>query len=324
MKRMIDIFSTLGDRLSHFGKDSTSQEVMRRAMEENHWFSQSDILMAIEAIREEFLDRDKLQKWAAAYTMTEPRRVAIIMAGNIPLVGFYDLLCVVMAGHTAMVKPSSKDKVLTEYIIQQLREIEPTIAIEPFTDSSQPDMVIATGGDQAARHFQSQYANIPALIRGSRHSVAVLSGKESEAELKGLSRDIFSYNGLGCRNISLIFLPAGKQLTLNPPKTNPMMQGNYAYNKALKTMLGIPFTDLNGYLAVESNTFSNDISQINYCYFHSVQEVEKWLKEHDEELQCIVSDIISHPRRVAFGRAQYPTLWDVADGVDVMNFLTQQ
>ena len=90
MKRMIDIFSTLGDRLSHFGKDSTSQEVMRRAMEENHWFSQSDILMAIEAIREEFLDHDKLQKWAAAYTMTEPRRVAIIMAGNIPLVGFYD------------------------------------------------------------------------------------------------------------------------------------------------------------------------------------------------------------------------------------------
>ena len=89
-------------------------------------------------------------------------------------------------------------------------------------------------------------------------------------------------------------------------------------------MLGIPFTDLNGYLAVESNTFSNDISQINYCYYNSLQEVEEWLKEHDEELQCIVSDIISHPRRVAFGRAQYPTLWDVADGVDVMNFLTQQ
>jgi hypothetical protein len=154
--------------------------------------------------------------------------------------------------------------------------------------------------------------------------VAVLSGKESEAELMGLSRDIFSYNGLGCRNISLIFLPAGTELTLNPPKPNPMMQGNYTHNKALKTMLGIPFTNLNGYLAVESNTFSNDISQINYCYYNSIEEVEEWLKEHDEELQCIVSDIISHPRRVAFGRAQYPTLWDVADGVDVMNFLTQQ
>jgi CTP:phosphocholine cytidylyltransferase-like protein len=159
---------------------------------------------------------------------------------------------------------------------------------------------------------------------GMTGSVAVLSGKESEAELMGLNRDIFSYNGLGCRNISLIFLPAGIELTLNPPKPNPMMQGNYAHNKALKTMLGIPFTDLNGYLAVESNTFSNDISQINYCYYNSVQEVEEWLKEYDEELQCIVSNIISHPRRVSFGRAQYPTLWDVADGVDVMNFLTQQ
>ena len=324
MKLMIDIFATLGDRLSHFGKDSTSQEVMCRAMEGNPWFSESDILMAIEAIREEFLDRDKLQKWAAAYPKAEPRQVAIIMAGNIPLVGFYDLLCVLMAGHTAMVKPSSKDKVLTEYIIQQLREIEPTIAIEPFTDSSQPDMVIATGGDQAARHFQSQYANIPALIRGSRHSVAVLSGKENEAELKGISRDIFSYNGLGCRNISLIFLPTGAELKLTPPQPSPMMQGNYAHNKALKTMLGIAFTDLGGYLAVENNSFSNDISQINYCYYHSVQEVENWLAEHDNELQCIVSNIISHPRRVSFGRAQYPTLWDVADGVDVMNFLTQQ
>ena len=324
MNRMIDIFSTLGDRLSHFGKDSTSQEVMRRAMEDNPWFSQSDILMAIEAIREEFLDRDKLQKWAAAYTMTEPRRVAIIMAGNIPLVGFYDLLCVVMAGHTAMVKPSSKDKVLTEYIIQQLREIEPTIAIEPFTDSSQPDMVIATGGDQAARHFQSQYAIIPALIRGSRHSVAVLSGEESETELKGLSRDIFSYNGLGCRNISLIFLPAGKQLTLNPPKPNPMTRGNYLQNKALKSMLGVAFTDLGEYIAVESNTFSDNISQINYYYYNSISEVKEWIAQNDEKIQCVVSNSIDHPRRVAFGRAQYPTLWDVADGVDVMKFLTQR
>lgn len=324
MNRMIDIFSTLSDSLSHFGKDSTSQEMIHRAMAENPWFSECDILMAVEAIREEFLDRDKLQRWAAAYRKAEPKRVAIIMAGNIPLVGFYDLLCVLMAGHTAMVKPSSKDRVLTEYIIKLLRDIEPAIAIEPFSEQSQPDIVIATGGDQAARHFQSQYANIPALIRGSRHSVAALSGKESEAELKGLSRDIFSYNGLGCRNISLVFLPADSKLTLTPPTPSPMMQGNYAHNKALKTMLGIPFSDLGGYLAVESNTFSNDISQINYCYYHSVQEVKEWLAEHDNELQCVVTTTIPHPRRVEFGRAQYPTLWDVADGVDVMNFLTQQ
>ena len=321
---MIDIFSTLGGRLSHFGKDTTSPEVIRRAMADNPWFSENDIIMAVEAIREEFLDRNKLQKWANNYRKAEPKRVAIIMAGNIPLVGFYDLLCTLMAGHTAMVKPSSKDKALTEYIIKLLRDIEPTIAIEPFSEQALPDMVIATGGDQAARYFQSQYANIPALIRGSRHSVAVLSGEESKMELEGLSQDIFTYNGLGCRNISLIFLPIGTHLKLTPPSPNPMMQGNYAHNKALKTMLGIPFTDLGGYLAVESNTFSNDISQINFCYYHSVEEVEEWIDKNDKNIQCIVSNTISHPRCVKFGRAQYPTLWDVADGVDVMNFLTKQ
>lgn len=321
---MIDIFSTLGGRLSHFGKNTTSPEVIRRAMADNPWFSENDIIMAVEAIREEFLDRNKLQKWANNYRKAEPKRVAIIMAGNIPLVGFYDLLCTLMAGHTAMVKPSSKDKALTEYIIKLLRDIEPTIAIEPFSKQALPDMVIATGGDQAARYFQSQYANIPALIRGSRHSVAILSGEESKMELEGLSQDIFTYNGLGCRNISLIFLPIGTHLKLTPPSPNPMMQGNYAHNKALKTMLGIPFTDLGGYLAVESNTFSNDISQINFCYYHSVEEVEEWIDKNDKNIQCIVSNTISHPRCVAFGRAQYPTLWDVADGVDVMNFLTKQ
>ena len=324
MKQMIDIFATLGERLVNFGKDSSSQEVIHRAMEENPWFSEDDILMAVNAIRQEFLDREKLHIWATDYRKTEPRKVAIIMAGNIPLVGFYDLLCVLMAGYTALVKPSSKDKVMMEYIIKQLRDIYPNIAIEAFTEKSSPDMVIATGGDQAARHFKNQYNNVPTLIRGSRHSVAILSGDESKEEINRLHCDIFSYNGLGCRNISLIFLPAGKELQLTPPTPNPMMQGNYAHNKALKTMLSIPFTDLGGYLAVESNTFSNDISQINYCYYEDLNQVREWLSKHDSELQCVVATTITHPRRVDFGRAQYPTLWDVADGVDVMNFLTQQ
>ena len=273
MRSMIDIFATLGDRLKNFGKDNTSLEVIHRAMEDNSWFSTDDILQAVDAVRQEFLDPEKLLCWSSAYTKTTPRRVAIIMAGNIPLVGFYDLLCVLMAGHRALVKPSSKDKVLTEYIISQLRDIDPLIAIEPYSEECDIDMVIATGGDQAARHFQSQYNNIPALIRGSRHSVAILSGKESKSEIEGLSRDIFSYNSLGCRSISLIFLPAGCQLSLSTPKISPMMHGNYAHNKALKTMLGIPFTDLGGYIAVENDSFPSEISQINYCYYNAVRNI---------------------------------------------------
>ena len=324
MKSMINIFATLGERLENFGKEPSSQEVIRRAMEENTWFSEGDILMAVDAIRHEFLDREKLHAWAASYHKAEPRKVAIIMAGNIPLVGFYDLLCVLMAGHTALVKPSSKDRVMMEYIIQLLQDICPTIAIEPYTNAVQPDMVIATGGDQAARHFQRQYTNIPTLIRGSRHSAAVLSGNESKEEIAALHRDIFSYNGLGCRNISLIFLPTGSQPTLTPPSTNPMMQGSYTHNKALKRMLGVPFIDVGGYIAVENCSFSNDISQINYCYYNDLSQVQDWLSQHDSELQCVVTTTIQHPRRVNFGKAQYPTLCDVADGIDVMKFLTQQ
>lgn len=325
MNHTIEIFATLGERLNSFGKDSTSQEVMRHAMEQNEWFSEKDILLAIKAIREEFLSREKLQRWAAAYSRGEAKRTAIIMAGNIPLVGFYDLLCVLMAGHTALVKPSSKDRVLMEYIIGELRDISPDIAIEEYTEPSALDMAIATGGDEAARYFRNRYADLPTIIRGSRHSLAVLDGEESEQEQEGLNCDIFSYNGLGCRNISLIFLPQGAELKITPQRpVNQMMMGNYIHNKALKSMLGVPFADLGGYITVESCSFSNDISQINYCFYKELSEVEKWITENDEKIQCIVSNSINHPRQVTFGRAQYPTLWDVADGVDVMKFLTQE
>ena len=325
MEKMIEIFSALGKRLENFGEESTSQEIVRRAIEENAWFNRHDILLAVDAIREEFLNREKLQRWTATYRKVEPRRVAIIMAGNIPLVGFYDLLCVLMAGHTALVKPSSKDRVLTEYIINLLREIEPEISILPYSDDEPIDMAIATGGDQAAQHFRTRYANLPTIIRGSHHSLAVLDGKESAEEIEALATDIFSHNGLGCRNISLVLIPQGYELKITPPAHyNAMIEGNYRQNRALKSMLGVPFTDLGGYIAVESNNFSDNISQINYHTYDSISEVEQWIAANDDHIQCIVSNAITHPRCVTFGRAQYPTLWDVADGVDVMNFLTQQ
>lgn len=325
MNRTIDIFATLGERLSNFGKESSSQEVIRRAMEQNEWFTFDDIMLAVDAIRVEFLDREKLQRWAAGYSQQASKRVAIIMAGNIPLVGFYDLMCVVMAGHKALVKPSSKDKVLMEWIIGKLRDICPTIAIESYTELSAIDMAIATGGDEAARHFRTRYNGLPTIIRGSRHSLAVLGQKESKTDMEGLSKDIFSHNGLGCRNVSLIFLPRGTELNIPPPPSDsPMMRGNYLQNRALKSMLGIPFKDLGGHIMVESNDFSDKVSQINYCYYDKLSDVESWIAAHDDKIQCVVSNIIDHPRRVEFGRAQYPTLWDVADGVDVMKFLTQE
>ena len=185
------------------------------------------------------------------------------------------------------------------------------------------DMIIATGGAEAAKHFSRQYSSIPALIRGSRHSVAILTGKESNEELQGLQRDIFTYNGLGCRNVSLVFLPRGAELSIPAPTMNPMYHGNYLHNRAMRQMMGEPFSDMGEYILVEELSFSSNISQINYCFYDAIEQVEQWLSENDEQIQCVVANITNHPRRVAFGRAQYPTLWDYADGVDVMRFLTE-
>lgn len=321
MNGMIDIFVELGRRLRCFGKEELSQRAIRCALEENEWFRHDDIMLAIEAIREEFLDREKLERWAASYNEVDARRVGIIMAGNIPLVGFFDLLCVLMAGHRAFVKPSSKDRGMMEYIISQLRDISPSIAIEPYTEEVEIDMVIATGGDEAARYFKRRYNNIPTIIRGSRHSLAVLDGNESKQELEGLCEDITSYNGLGCRNVSLLMVH--RKMPIIPLSTpSDMHRQNYAHTKAMRTMLGQEFMDYGCYIFVKEESFPDSISQINVIQYDTIAQVKEWLTENDERIQCVVSNFIDHPRRVDFGRAQHPTLWDYADGVDVMEFLT--
>lgn len=321
---MLDILVQLGVRLRDFGHTEASENVIRHAMAENEWFSREDILLAVEAIREEMLDEYKLKHWALHYPASiSPRRVAVIMAGNIPLVGFFDLLCVLMSGHTALVKPASKDAVLMSYVIEQLRDICPNVPIEDYSDSSSVDMVIATGGDVAARHFRSHYADVPTLIRGSRHSVAVLNGEESAEQMRALRQDIYSYNGLGCRNVSLIFVPKLWCGNIpHPERVSEMRRGSYRSDKALLTMLGVPFDDLDGALAIKSRALPDSLSRIHYAEYDSLSEMERWLAENDSALQCVVSQCVDHPRRVDFGRAQYPALWDYADGVDVMKFLT--
>lgn len=323
MKQRIEIFTELGRRLEDFGQTDSSAQAIAAACQKNKWFSERDILLAVDAIRSEYLDQEKLTHWVEEYPATQPQRVAIIMAGNIPLVGFFDLLAAIIAGHRVAVKPSSKDRVLTEYIISLLRDISPDIAIEEYSPSADYDMVIATGGDEAARHFRRLYSEKRTLIRGSRHSVALLSGNESEQELEALQRDIFTYNGLGCRNVSLVMLPRGAELYINPPTMGAMYRGNYLHTRAMKSLMGQPFRDFGECIAIEQRAFPAEISCINYCYYDSIEQAAQWLSEQDQMLQCIVSTVIDHPRAVPFGRAQYPTLTDYADGVDVMEFLTK-
>ena len=229
MKSAIELFSALGRRLADFGGDAPTQEVAERACRANGWFTPADVRRAVAAIADDMLRRDRLETWLAPYPVpvAVPRRVLVVMAGNIPLVGFFDLLCVLAAGHRCLVKPSAKDRVLTEYVVGMLRELDPEVPVGFYDGSSPVDAVIATGSDNANRYFRTQYAGIPALLRGSRQSVAVLSGRETEAQLEGLADDIWAYSGLGCRSVSLLFVPEGYDLRLRMPAVNEKYRNNY-------------------------------------------------------------------------------------------------
>lgn len=325
MKNLVEIFALLGERLVGFGNDPLTQEVIARACSENGWFQPAEIARAVETIRKDMLRRGKLERWLKSYPLPValPRRVLVIMAGNIPLVGFFDLLCVVASGHRCLVKPSGKDRVLMEHVIGLLKEIEQGIALELFDGTASPEAVIATGSDNARRYFRVRYAAIPALLRGSRQSVAVLSGRESEAQLAGLADDIFAYSGLGCRNVSLLFVPRGAQPLLRVPRMNAKYRNNYRQVRALLEMDGVPFIDLGEAVAVVDTGFSPALSRISYVYYDDLKQVEAWLAAHDPVLQCVVSECIDHPRRIPFGKAQSPALTDYPDAVDVLHFLSE-
>lgn len=211
MKDPIELFATLGDRLAAFGDDARTAAVIAGACAANPWFTPAEIRRAVDALRTDMLDRARLAAWLGRYPLPVARRadVLVVMAGNIPLVGFFDLLCVVAAGDRCLVKPSAKDRVLTEYVVRLLLEIDPEAPVALAGDDADADAVIATGSDNANRYFRTRYAGIPTLLRGSRHSAAVLSGEETEADLDGLADDLFAYSGLGCRSVSLLFLPRG-------------------------------------------------------------------------------------------------------------------
>lgn len=321
MKKIVDSFVKLGCRV----EKGLPYEVAELAVEQNGWFSQEEVNLSLKAICKQMLQREKLEEWLSNYdfSSTKSSRVLIVMAGNIPLVGFFDLLCVLAAGHRAYVKLSHKESVLMGWIIEQLQEINPSIPIYIYGDGDNIDRVIATGGDAAARYFETTYSGIKRLIRGSRHSVAVIDDKISDGELLLLSDDIYRYSGLGCRNVSMLFVPEGFDLSRlsKSDSCNAKYLNNYLQNRALLTMDGVSFYD-NGVSCMRySDTFPAQLSEISIFEYDDLEQVERWLKSHDEQLQCVVTNLIDHPRSCPFGEAQSPTLYDYADGVDTMNFL---
>lgn len=318
MQRTIEIFTTLGERLATFGKDEASARIIEDAVAENGWFTPKDILQAVDAIRSEMLDREPLTAWLSVYNRaSSPKRVAVIMAGNIPLVGLFDLLCVIAAGHTCCVKPSSKDRVLMRYIIGLLREIEPAIRIEEYVATDHYDMAIATGGDDANTYFRNHFATTRTLLRGSRHSIAILDGTESREELQGLYTDITSYSGLGCRSVSMLFVPQGYTPKFESQAAhNTKLVRNVQAMRATLTIEGVEHHDCGAFLMCKGEKFSNSLAVVTLREYDDIEDVRAWIKDNAEGIQCVVSH-----HDIAFGRAQYPALTDYADGVDTMRFL---
>ena len=340
-EQIIHLFTSLGERFADFGNDDPSRQAISKALADNSWFSENEIRQAINALRVEMLNEMKLRGWLDRYQSlptNSPRKVLVVMAGNIPLVGFFDLLCVIASGNRCLVKPSSKDYALMQYVIDQLLEIDSQTAVEIFDGHIAPDAVIATGSDNAVRHFRAEYGQLPLLLRGSRSSVAILTGEESREELSNLCDDIYMYSGLGCRNVSLIFVPDDYDLTplahalQQRNGHNPGYLNNYRQHNALMKMNGVAHTDLGHSLLIEECALPTAISQINIAKYKELSEVVEWLAQHDHEIQCISCnarafidkyslDCAPLRRATAIGTTQHPSLTDYPDAEDVMEWL---
>jgi hypothetical protein len=279
------------------------------------------------------LTEDNLSKWLSNYTFTEktPKTVALILAGNIPLVGFHDFVSVIISGNKALVKLSSNDQKLLPLLSKYLIAIDERLKnyIE-FTEGKLEnfDAVIATGSNNTARYFEYYFKDKPSIIRKNRNSVAVLSGKETREELELLGEDIFRYFGLGCRNVSKLFVPVGYDFD---PFFNAIYNqkcvieyekyaNNYDYNKAVFLMSLYKILD-NGFLTIkEDESYSSPISSVFYEYYESIDSVKNKLQLDSEKIQCIVSNGLIE-NSIPFGKTQQPELWDYADGVDTLEFL---
>lgn len=308
------------------------QEVVTGAHHHNGWFTQKNILYALGQWSEALTEKN-LKLWLSNYALEKnnPKTVALIMAGNIPLVGFHDLVAVVITGNQALVKLSSNDKLLLPLLAQYLFHIEPSFKSKVvFSDErlSNFDAVIATGSNNTARYFEYYFGKKPNIIRKNRNSVAIITGNESERELKALGEDVFRYYGLGCRSVSKLFVPKDYNFdaffnaiyNYQDIIDQAKYANNYDYNKAVYLMSEFKLLD-NGFLMLkEDESYSSPIATLCYEKYDSLLSLKKRLKKDANQIQCIVGSSLNL-NEIPFGETQKPSLWDYADGVDTVEFL---
>lgn len=308
-------------------------ELVKKQKINNGWFTEDNVLNAVKAWSKE-LTKDKLNKWVVNYNFSNKKHtIAVIMAGNVPMVGFHDALCVLLSGNILQAKLSSNDNDLIKTTLELLIKIEPDFKEDvQFVDKlSDFDAVIATGSDNSARYFEYYFGKRPHIIRKNRVSVGIINEHDTEDELSLLGDDIFTYFGLGCRNISKLFIPEKFDFDLffksiyDKYQTiiyNNKYANNYDYNKAIYLMGQHKFYD-NGFVLVkEDKGLVSPVSVLYYHYYQSEKEVEDWLAQNDEKIQCVTSSENCSLKTLNFGQAQQPQLSDYADGVDTLAFIT--
>lgn len=297
-----------------------------RASLSNRWFTPEFIDLAVKNIGEQFLTKQKLIHWTTSYNIDDiqPKKTGIVMAGNIPLVGFHDLLSVFIAGHKAIIKPSSKDEILIKHLVIKLKqwnaELNDLIFFEDMLKGC--DAYIATGSNNSARYFEYYFNKYPHIIRRNRTSVAILEGNETTQELEKLADDVHLYFGMGCRNVTKIFVPKDYDFVrllnifrkYNYFKDHHKYKNNYDYRLALLILNGDLYMTNESIILFENASVFSPISQLNYEFYTDKNLVVNELTP--DELQCI----IGHDH-IPFGQAQNPSLTDYADDINTLNFL---
>ena len=330
LQHRIDLLSRLGEYIQ--SDNNEWQQAKEKASRENGWFIPEFIEIAVKNIVTAFLQKEALIEWTASYNLhlhehnKNPKVVGIVMAGNIPLVGFHDMLCVFVSGHIAHIKASSKDEVLIKHLVNVMtswnEEIGDLIIFSEMLKGC--DVYIATGSNNSAGYFEYYFAKYPHIIRRNRTSVAILTGDETTKDLDKLANDVYLYFGLGCRNVSKLYVPAGYDFIpllnafrkYNYLADHHKYKNNYDYNLAIQLLNKKFYMSNESLLLVEDASLFSPISQLNYEYYTDLDRLTLSLRQN-ENLQCIAGKDFT-----PYGTTQKPSLYDYADGVDTMKFLT--
>lgn len=303
-------------------------ETVNRQFHLNGWFTKESVQFSLQS-HSEMLQRTELEQFVSHYTfVTSPQKVAVIMAGNLPLVGFHDFLCVLLSGHTVVVKPSSEDQTLLPELISILEAIDSRFNDRIILSKGlvkEMDAVIATGSDNSLKYFEEYFGKKPHVFRRNRTSVAVLDGTETKNEIEQLGKDIFQYFGLGCRNVSHLLFPKDFDISrffegifsYSEIINHHKYVNNYDYNRAVYLISQIPLLENGFILLKETNDLHSSLAMLNYHYYTDSNDVENYLAEHEENIQVVIGK-----QYTPFGVAQTPSINDFADNVDTMQFLS--